>query len=84
MHGGMPYEVRAHVEVGIDPHAALMAATANAARACGLHDRIGTLAAGMEADILAVDGNPLAEVTALERPALIMKAGRRYDHLIGN
>jgi imidazolonepropionase-like amidohydrolase len=82
MHGGMPYEVRAHVEIGIDPHDALMAATANAARACCLDDRIGTLKAGMEADILAVDGDPLTDIMALERPVLIMKAGRRYDHLI--
>jgi imidazolonepropionase-like amidohydrolase len=80
----MPYEVRAHVEIGIDPHTALLAATANAARACGLDDRVGTLAAGMEADILAVDGDPLARITALERPSLIMKAGRRFDHLIGH
>lgn len=84
MHGGMPYEVRAHVEIGIDPHAALMAATSNGARACCLNDRVGTLAAGMEADILAVDGDPLVEITTLERPALVMKAGRRYDHLIGH
>ena len=82
MHGAMPYEVRVHVEIGIDPHAALMAATANAARACGLNDRVGTLATGMEADILAVDGDPLTESAALERPALIMRAGCRFDHLI--
>ena len=84
MHGGMPYEVRAHVEIGIDPHAALMAATANAARACGLNSRVGTLATGMEADILAVDGNPLTEIAALDHPALIMKAGCRFDHLVGD
>ena len=82
MHGAMPYEVRVHVEIGIDPHAALMAATANAARACGLTDRVGPLAPGMEADILAVDGDPLTEIAALERPALIMRAGCRFDHLI--
>lgn len=83
MHGGMAYEVRAHVEIGIDSATALMAATANAARACGLSHLVGTLEAGKQADILAVDGNPLARITALERPSLIMKAGQRYDDLIG-
>lgn len=82
MHGGMAYEVRAHVEIGIDTRTALLAATANAARVCGLDHLVGTVEAGKEADIIAVDGDPLSHITALERPKLIMKAGRRYDHLI--
>lgn len=84
MHGGMAYEIRAHVEIGIDNCTALMVATGNAARACGLDHLVGTLAPGKEADIIAVDGDPLSRITALERPTLILKAGKRYDHLIGD
>lgn len=84
MHGGMPYEVRAHVEIGIENHVAIMAATSGGARACGLGDLVGTIEPGKQADIVAIDGNPLVDVAALERPSLIMKAGRRYDYLIGN
>lgn len=84
MHGGMAYEVRAHVDVGIDNRIALAAATGNAARACGLDYLVGTLDRGRQADIIAVDGDPLTDITALERLSLIMKAGRRYDYLIGS
>ena len=81
MHGGMAYEVRAHVEIGIPAETAILAATRNAAAACGLLDRVGTLEPGKEADLIAVDGDPLVDIFALERVSVVMKAGRRYDHL---
>ena len=42
----------------------------------GWSDRVGTLAPGRFADLVAVDGDPLADVTVLERPAVVLKGGR--------
>ena len=55
---------------------ALTAATARAARACGLGDRTGRLAAGYDADLLVVDGDLSTDVTALQRPRVAVSRGR--------
>jgi len=81
MHGAMAYEIRAHVEIGIPAETAILAATRDAAACCGLEERLGTLEAGKEADVIAVEGDPLRDVRALERVGLVMKGGRRYEHL---
>src|SRR5207237_8845589 len=52
---------------GQDPMAAIVSATSLAAESFGLSDRIGSIAAGYEADLIAVDGDPLRDITALER-----------------
>jgi imidazolonepropionase-like amidohydrolase len=59
------------VEFGMSPKEALVAATRVAAEACGLEDRIGTLEQGKEADVVIVDGDPLADVSILTDPARI-------------
>jgi imidazolonepropionase-like amidohydrolase len=41
-------------------------------------DRIGSLAPGMEADIIAVNGDPLADITALRKVVFVMKSGKVY------
>ena len=61
---------------GQDPMAALVSATSLAAESLGLGDRIGRIAPGFEADLIAVDGDPLADITALRRVAFVMKAGQ--------
>jgi imidazolonepropionase-like amidohydrolase len=59
----------------MSPARALRAATVDAAAALGLRDR-GRLAPGQIADIIAVDGEPLADVTATERVVFVMQGGR--------
>ncbi len=61
---------------GMTPAEALAAATGIAARACGLERRTGRLAAGLDADLLLVDGDALADVTVLQRPLLVLARGR--------
>ena len=54
----------------------MRAATINAARAFGLADSVGTVQRGMIADLIAVDGDPLVDLSALERVRFVMKAGQ--------
>lgn len=62
-------------ELGMPPADVIRAATVNAADLLGWQDRIGTLEAGKFADIIAVGGDPLADVTELERVQFVMKGG---------
>jgi len=50
-------------------------ATSNAADLLGWSDRVGTIAPGRFADLIAVNGDPLADITELERVQLVMKGG---------
>lgn len=65
---------------GQDPMAAIIAMTSLAAQSLNLGDKIGTIAPNMEADIVAVEGNPLQDITALRRVAFVMKGGRIYKN----
>jgi imidazolonepropionase-like amidohydrolase len=55
---------------------AIQAATANAARALGVDDTLGTLVPGRAADLLAVDGDPSVRIEDLRSVRLVMKGGR--------
>ena len=61
---------------GQDPMQAIVSATSLAAESLGLGDRIGSIAPGYEADLIAVDGDPLRDITALERVTFVMKGGK--------
>src|SRR6266511_2591564 len=61
---------------GEAPMHAIVAATSLNAEAMGLADRIGAIAPGLEADIIAVDGDPLRDIVALRRVSFVMKGGR--------
>ncbi|MEZ5318681.1 MAG: amidohydrolase family protein [Vicinamibacterales bacterium] len=77
-HGQNAREIVARVAAGQRPMDAITGATSLAATSMGLGDTIGTIAAGYEADIVAVPGDPATDVSALRRVAFVMKGGRVY------
>ena len=81
MHGELPKELEVLVEIGVSESRALLSATRDAADALDILGLTGTLEGGKQADIIAVRGNPLDDITALRNVEFIMKSGRRYDHL---
>ncbi len=76
-HDSLPYGVQVLASVGLTNAQAISAATAGSAAACGVADRKGTLAPGKDADILAVGGNPLADLAALHDVRAVFRAGVR-------
>jgi imidazolonepropionase-like amidohydrolase len=77
-HGLNAREFSLMTKNGMAPAQVLMAGTANGADLLGLADQIGTLAPGKAADIVAVPGNPLADMHVTEHPVFVMKAGTVY------
>jgi imidazolonepropionase-like amidohydrolase len=67
--------------VGQPAAAAIVSATSLSAEALGMGARIGAIAPGMQADLIAVDGNPLEDITALQRVVFVMKGGRVYKNV---
>jgi len=65
-------------EAGQDPMEALISATSRAAESLRLQDFVGAVAPGLEADLIAVEGNPLEDITALRSVAFVMKGGVVY------
>ena len=78
-HGQNAREIIYRVQVGgqraMD---AIVAATSLNAEALGMADRIGSIVESKEADLIAVEGNPVEDITALQRVVFVMKAGRVY------
>jgi imidazolonepropionase-like amidohydrolase len=65
-------------DAGMSAREILAAATSLAAEVCGVSDRTGRLVPGMDADVVAVDGDPTSEHRALARPVFVMARGRRH------
>ena len=80
-HGRNAQELVAYATLGgQDPMDVVVSATSRAAESLGLADRIGAISKGMEADIIALDGDPLADPAALDRVAFVMRAGRVFKN----
>ena len=81
-HGQNAREIIYRVQKGGQPAMdAIMGATSLNAEALGLQDEIGAMAPGMEADLIAVDGDPLTDITALRRVVFVMKGGKVYRNV---
>jgi imidazolonepropionase-like amidohydrolase len=75
-HGLNARQLAWYARCGMSPLDAIRSATIVAAEAMGWDDRVGSLAPGRFADLVAVEGDPLADVTVLERPVAVLKGGR--------
>ncbi len=65
---------------GQEPMQAMMSANSIGAEAMGLADQIGSIVPGLQADIIALDGDPLKDITAVRRVAFVMKGGIAYKN----
>jgi imidazolonepropionase-like amidohydrolase len=74
-HGWNAKQFAKMVEWGMTPMQAIQSATTNAADLLGRSDKVGAVKAGLYADLVAVDGDPLANVSTLEHPSFVMKGG---------
>jgi imidazolonepropionase-like amidohydrolase len=65
----------------VDPMAAMVSANSLGAEALGMSSEIGSIGPGMQADIIALDGDPLKDITAVRRVVFVMKGGVVYKHV---
>ena len=77
-HGTQAREFVLMVKFGMSPLAAIQAGTVNGARLLGWQDKIGALKPGFAADVVAVPGNPLDDITVLQKVSFVMKNGVIY------
>ena len=82
MHGRNAEEFIERVrECEVDPMAAMVSANSLGAEALGMSDQIGTITPGLQADIIALEGDPLKDITAVRRVVFVMKGGIVYRTL---
>ncbi|MBW2370401.1 MAG: amidohydrolase family protein, partial [Deltaproteobacteria bacterium] len=80
-HGSNAGDLSAMTRIGLTPMEAIMAGTKTAAEILHLDDRIGTIEPGKIADLIVVDGNPLDDITLLQKKnniKIVMKAGKIF------
>ncbi len=76
-HPTLPYGIAHLASLGVPSADALRTCTATAAEVCGLGDRKGRIAPGFDADLVAVPGDPLADLAVLHRPVAVFAGGER-------
>ena len=69
-------------DAGEDPMRALVSANSLAAESMKLQDQVGSIAPGLQADIIAVDGDPLTDITAVRRVVFVMRSGTIYKNTV--
>ncbi len=79
-HGTQTKEFSYMVKFGMTPTKVILAATSGAAQLMGWQDRVGSLEAGKFADVVAVSGDPVADITELERVKFVMKGGEVFKN----
>jgi imidazolonepropionase-like amidohydrolase len=79
-HGWNARQFHTMVVWGMNPMQAIQAATTSAADLLGWKDKVGQLAPGFYADLVAVEGDPLTDVTVLEKVDFVMKGGEIYKN----
>ncbi len=79
-HGGNGREFALMVEAGMPPALALQSATRNAAELLDRAGEIGSVAVGKHADLIAVDGDPIDDITLMQRVGFVMKGGKVVSH----
>jgi len=85
MHGRNAEEFIERVrECGVEPMAAMVSANSLSAEALGMSDQIGTIAPNLQADIVALEGDPLKDITAVRRVQFVMKGGVVYKNAVRN
>ena len=77
-HGTQAREFELMVKYGMTPLASIQAGTVNGAKLLGWQDQIGALKSGYLADIVAVPGNPLEDISVLKQVSFVMKGGVVY------
>jgi imidazolonepropionase-like amidohydrolase len=83
-HGRNAEEFIDRVQAGQQPMDALVSAQSRAAESLGTQNEIGAIAPGLQADIIALDGDPLKDITAVRRVVFVMKGGKVYKNEAGS
>jgi imidazolonepropionase-like amidohydrolase len=82
-HGLNAHELAVYVRLGMTPLQAIQTTTINDADLLGWSDRIGTLEPGKYADLIAVDGDPMKDITVLQNVKFVMKGGEVVKNQYG-
>lgn len=79
-HGRNAEEFIYRVQAGQDPMDAMVAANSRAAESLNMQNQMGSIAPGLQADIIALDGDPTKDITAVRRVVFVMKGGKVYKN----